>query len=179
MRKELDDALCADYPEIFRDRRAPMNQTLMCWGFACGDGWYPLIDKLCKHLMWSVTQARDNVRRAEAVVASPDTASDFERNFYTPEQLAEYRAILAEHETRIPIAVQVKEKLGTLRFYVTHSTDEQNAIISFAESLSGRICEVCGAMRDTKTYREGWHRTLCPDCNAERHDMRDDATESD
>jgi len=47
MRKELDDKLCADYPEIFKDRHAPENQTAMCWGFSCGDGWYDIIDSLC------------------------------------------------------------------------------------------------------------------------------------
>ena len=50
MRKELDQALCAKYPEIFRDRNAPMTQTAMCWGFECGDGWYDLIDLLCSEI---------------------------------------------------------------------------------------------------------------------------------
>ena len=48
MRKELDEALCAKYPLIFRDRNAPMTQTAMCWGFSCGDGWYTIIDVLCE-----------------------------------------------------------------------------------------------------------------------------------
>ena len=40
MKKELDEKLCADYPLIFQDRNKPMNQTAMCWGFSCGDGWH-------------------------------------------------------------------------------------------------------------------------------------------
>lgn len=47
MRKELDEALCAKYPEIFRDRNGDMRETAMCWGFECGDGWYNIIDTLC------------------------------------------------------------------------------------------------------------------------------------
>ena len=47
MRKELDEALCAKYPEIFRDRNGDMRETAMCWGFECGDGWYNIIDSLC------------------------------------------------------------------------------------------------------------------------------------
>ena len=31
MRKELDEALCAKYPLIFRDRHANMQVTAMCW----------------------------------------------------------------------------------------------------------------------------------------------------
>ena len=31
--------------------------------------------------------------------------------------------------------------------------------ISFAESMSYRTCEECGA--PGKTYTDGWHRTMC------------------
>ncbi len=44
MRKELDEALCAKYPLIFKDRNADMRTTAMCWGLECGDGWYNIID---------------------------------------------------------------------------------------------------------------------------------------
>ena len=47
MRKELDEALCAKYPLIFRDRHAPMTETAMCWGICAGDGWYNILDVLC------------------------------------------------------------------------------------------------------------------------------------
>jgi len=46
MRKELDEALCAKYPDIFKDRHGDMRETAMCWGFP-GDGWYNIIDSLC------------------------------------------------------------------------------------------------------------------------------------
>lgn len=48
MRQELDDKLCADYPKIFRGRHEPMKETAMCWGFSCGDGWYNIINTMCK-----------------------------------------------------------------------------------------------------------------------------------
>ena len=50
MNRELDELLCQRYPSIFRDRHAPMTDTCMCWGFACGDGWYALIDTLCAEI---------------------------------------------------------------------------------------------------------------------------------
>lgn len=50
MRSELDKLLCEKYPKIFRDRHAPMQQTAMCWGICCGDGWFPILDDLCKNL---------------------------------------------------------------------------------------------------------------------------------
>ncbi len=50
MRKELDEALCKKYPEIFRDRHGDMRTTAMCWGFECGDGWYHIIDAACAQI---------------------------------------------------------------------------------------------------------------------------------
>ena len=41
-------------------------------------------------------------------------------------------------------AVQVKEKLGTLRFYVSHHTDAIDGRIVEAQEESSRTCEVCG-----------------------------------
>lgn len=50
MKQELDDALCAKYPLIFAQRNWDKMDTCMCWGFECGDGWYDLIDSLCRSL---------------------------------------------------------------------------------------------------------------------------------
>lgn len=56
MRKELDEQLCKKYPLIFKDRHGDMKETLMCWGFECGDGWYQILDSLCaniqQHIDW-------------------------------------------------------------------------------------------------------------------------------
>lgn len=43
VKKELDDALCRDFPNTFRDRNGSARDTCMCWGFECGDGWEPII----------------------------------------------------------------------------------------------------------------------------------------
>ena len=43
MKQELDELLCQRYPKIFVNRHGDPKQTLMCWGFECGDGWYNII----------------------------------------------------------------------------------------------------------------------------------------
>jgi hypothetical protein len=56
MREELDEQLCKKYPLIFKNRHGDMKETLMCWGFECGDGWYQILDSLCgniqHHIDW-------------------------------------------------------------------------------------------------------------------------------
>jgi len=47
MKQELDELLCKKYPKMFVNRNKSMQETAMCWGFGCGDGWFNLIDELC------------------------------------------------------------------------------------------------------------------------------------
>ena len=60
------------------------------------------------------------------------------------------------------VASQVKEKYGTLRFYVYHGTDEAFDLIDEAEDKSATICELCG--EPGKLYSEGWCVTRCKEC---------------
>ena len=57
------------------------------------------------------------------------------------------------------VASQVKEKYGGLRFYVNSSSDEQDAQIRFAETLSYSICEVCG--NPGRANGSVWTTTRC------------------
>lgn len=57
------------------------------------------------------------------------------------------------------VAVQVKEKYGSLRFYVNTGDDTVYALIDFAETLSSSTCEVCGS--PGKARGGGWIKTLC------------------
>ena len=59
-------------------------------------------------------------------------------------------------------ASQVKEKFGTLRFYLDTYTEEAIEIIREAEEKSAVTCEGCG---EAGKLREGsWLRTLCEEC---------------
>jgi len=58
-----------------------------------------------------------------------------------------------------PVAVQVKEKFGTLRFYVDGYHAEIAKRIEQAELESALLCEVCG--NEGKQRSQGWVRTLC------------------
>jgi len=59
----------------------------------------------------------------------------------------------------LPCVVQVKEKFGTLRFYLSSSTDEMESLINEAEELSSRTCDQCG-LPGVQTS-SGWIRVRC------------------
>ena len=54
MKKELQDKLFQKYPKIFRQKNLSMQETCLCWGLECGDGWYKIIDLLCELLQWDI-----------------------------------------------------------------------------------------------------------------------------
>lgn len=47
MQKSLEKILFEKYPKIFADKDKSPQETLICFGFEHGDGWYWLIDTLC------------------------------------------------------------------------------------------------------------------------------------
>ena len=50
MKQELDEYLCKVFPKIFAERNLPMQETAMCWGLECGDGWFNIINQLCQNI---------------------------------------------------------------------------------------------------------------------------------
>ncbi len=51
MNEKNTNYLLKKYPKLYRQYYLPMNQTCMCWGFDCGDGWFKLLDKLSKQIV--------------------------------------------------------------------------------------------------------------------------------
>ena len=65
MKQELDSLLCEKYPKMMVNRNKHMQETCMCWGFECGDGWFNILDKL----MGNIQHHIDWKNRKEEVVA--------------------------------------------------------------------------------------------------------------
>jgi hypothetical protein len=47
MSPELTKQLYDKFPDLFKEKDLPPEQTCMFWGFACSDGWYNIIYTLC------------------------------------------------------------------------------------------------------------------------------------
>jgi len=59
-------------------------------------------------------------------------------------------------------AAQVKEKYGTLRFYMSLETEDMGKLIEEAEHKTYSTCEDCGKNGTLRT--DGWHRVTCMEC---------------
>lgn len=66
---------------------------------------------------------------------------------------------LSKMETK-PVVMQIKEKFGTLRFYINEYTEELDKIISKYELMSETVCEECGEPGKLRPELR-WIKTLC------------------
>lgn len=151
MTPELQEKLFSKYPRIFGRKDLDVNQTCMCMGIDCGDGWYSILDVLCSqiqnHLDWQNGEGKYTRRAEKKQVSEPDGS--------------EQDDVASEPKVHQVQADQVKEKFGTLRFYSIGGADYTQGLIDMAEGLSSRTCEVCGAP-GRQTVDGRWILTLCP-----------------
>ncbi len=50
MKQELQNQLFENYPKIFRQKDLSPQETAMCWGISCGDGWFDIVNVLCLNI---------------------------------------------------------------------------------------------------------------------------------
>jgi hypothetical protein len=96
MRKELDDALCRDFPYTFRDRDASAQVTCMCWGFP-GDGWEPLIRRAAEKI-------------EAAILTLPETARDVTTSSQVKEKFGALRWYMTSGNEDIYAAIRLAEE---------------------------------------------------------------------
>jgi len=140
MKTELEHKLFDTYPEIFHDRKLPMSQTCMCWGIECGDGWFDLLDNLCKKVT-VISKHTGIIMKAQQVKEKFGTL-----RFYHMEDVEDRKVSKKDLDVFCGIIDQ---------------------LVSYAESESEHTCEVCGSMWG-KLRTEGWNVTICDECKEKR-----------
>lgn len=166
MDSELQNKLYEKYPKIFRQKDMDKTETLMCWGISCGNGWFNIIDTLCREIQDMVDKPHKNIELYAKFSKEARENGDVSKSRMWEGKIAEERLkIIPQVE-----AVQVKEKYGTLRFYVNHHSEIIDAIISFAEEMSGVTCDACGS--PGQSNNRGWISTMCNPCREEKSNNR-------
>ena len=147
MKDEHEEYLVKTYPKLYGKVE-----------FEVGDGWFTILNGLARCIQEHVDQtiqsrwnARKRIRRLQD---DPDADLSTE-------------VIISDRVRRVKV-VQIKEKFGTLRFYIGAGGDDDiYSYIQMAEVMSSITCENCGAP-GTRTSPPGWIRTLCPTCATAR-----------
>ena len=62
--------------------------------------------------------------------------------------------------------VQIKEKFGGLRFYMSSYTVELHNLITPFEQEAEMTCEVCGCSGTNAANKWRWWQTLCQECRS-------------
>ena len=181
MRQELDKLLCEKYPKMMVNRNKNMQETCMCWGFECGDGWFNILDQLMSqiqhHIDWKEKQRAGAIKYNEMAAQAKagnfdlfeETMKALPNDEFKEKRLSE---IVAGDFRPVPESIpqvtldQVKEKFGTLRFYYTGGDDEISGMVRMAESMSGVTCEGCGNLGERRGG--GWVHTYCTPCEEAR-----------
>ena len=127
------------FPKMFEDSYG---------GFACGEGWWPIIESLCaniqSHIDWR------NKTRSKLLEDNP------------------YNHPIPDEVEQVTVR-QIKEKFGGLRFYYDGGDDEISGMVRMAEAWADIACEECGGIGTRRSG--GWIRTLC-DKHEEEHQER-------
>lgn len=110
MNKELDEKLVKTFPNLYAKRYASMQETCMCWGFDCDDGWFDII--------WELSE---KLEKLGGVVASQVKEKYGTLRFYadwtreTDEKLA--MKYISEAEEKSAVTCEITGKPGKLISY--------------------------------------------------------------
>ena len=135
MNGNLQQKLYSDFPTMFDNIHKSPMESPMAFGIETGDGWYDIIRSVC----WMSKQHEDNIRWQTEWKQKEE-----------PEYKSEYFPIKFD---------QIKEKYGGLRIYFSGGDDYIEGLISMAEAISYKICEICGNKGEPN--EGGWISTRC------------------
>jgi hypothetical protein len=135
MNTELQNKLYEKYPQLFVNKDKTPMQSPMCFGIETGEGWYEILSSLC----WMIKQYEDSV------------IWQTEWNQKTnPEYKSDYFPVKFD---------QIKEKYGGLRVYFSGGNQYIEGLVSMAEAMSYKVCDVCGNKGEAN--KQGWISTRC------------------
>ena len=137
MNDKLEKQLYSKYPDIFREKDLDETRSCLAWGIECDDGWYDLIDNLCKELKNIQNKYPVNI------VAKQIKEKFGDLRFY-------YDILNNEEDGEFDSKKIIKEVCDTVSRY---------------ELLSAKTCEKCGQPGRLDTSKPWW-KTLCDKCKS-------------
>lgn len=133
MNQKLDDALCRDFPKLFKNRYLPPDKSCMYFGFEVGDGWEPLIRECAAKL----EAINDLIRNPEQHIVAAQVKEKFGGlRFYIDSYPAEYDKEVTE-------AIRIAEAKAD-------ETCEDCGAAGSAKGSTGWISTLCQPCREKR-----------------------------
>ena len=171
MKNELEKKLIDTYSSMFANYSKPPTQTCMCWGVSCDDGWYHILDHMCREL--------DNLQKKYDINIIFDQIKE---KFGTLRVYSHFNLgprWTKDDETAL---LDGKPEIELIHFGWSHYgetvpaykgiQDRIDEIINMAEIFSHVTCEKCG-MTGATAREGGWIHTYCDVCEA-KYTAKDD-----
>ena len=143
MKAKLQNKIYKEFDELFKDRDSSMQETCMCWGLDCGDGWYNILLALCQ------------------------TIKNIERNHkglkVVADQVKEkYGTLSFYYHTTGELVKTDYAGYSNVESLAARFDDMVEGAVWMSESLSSVTCEVCG--NPGKLNANGWYAVRCKEC---------------
>ena len=148
MRRELEERLCEDFPDLFRQYSYSKGSYYALY-MACGDGWEPIIRRLSERITKSV----------ETIVGPQPNSGDTDVSVEIEDQKeveGESRGKINKSDFRF---MYIKQKYGILHLCLSQRTPDIQEAMNEAREESKRTCERCG--RPGKFGGPSWPVVYC------------------
>jgi hypothetical protein len=133
--------------------------------FEVEDGWIPLVGELLEEISKASSSVDSDCKCFHEEADHKNGACEY---FYSESYELNHSSFVCDCKSYRPLTVQllqVKEKFGLLRVYVSTASKELNEIISGIEQKSAYVCEFCG--KEGSIRLKGWRKVLCDSCEKE------------
>jgi len=147
------------HPEMFQDVIDISMRSILNRGFECAEGWYPLIESICRYFKHNRNRSIDLINSGGEIETInfqfPHIRFDQIKEKFG--QLTIYYHICVD-EFKPYVITSVNDK--TIQNCVYEQFNFCDIVIGLAQSQSSRICELCGKAGEIHN-NNGWLRTLC------------------
>jgi Txe/YoeB family toxin of Txe-Axe toxin-antitoxin module len=162
MDKKLELQIVEKYPTFFEEYGGDPRETCLAWGFECGDGWYDLINNLCRDL----TKVTENKDYKIVVLQVKEKFGGLRFYFAVEHQESDFLFRIGSMFRKFMFNKRLGRQYHKMvdlrkRFYKT-TYEKINDLVEKAETDSYKICETCGKPGDV--MGKGWVRVSCKEC---------------
>lgn len=164
MNNELEKKLVEKYPDLLQNYGGDPRVTCLAFGLECSDSWYKILDDLFGYLTKQMNQ-KIYVRYSKEYREKNEKVYDYA--FMPPKiildqvksKFASLRCYYHTDFDELPEEIYQNLDISDFNKVMERYDDRIDSVISYAEYLSRKTCEITG--KEGKIYTQGWWTVMC------------------